>query len=358
VSSTWYAARLPEWVATFNAAKPADAWLGQEWRALEEGGTPGPVLGRLPAAPGPDYYGRLYASAFGNELLVSLALTALESEGLGTREATDLLAVSFSCNDAVGHDKGPHSAEVRDITVRTDLALERLLAAIDRQVGLSRTVVVVTADHGVAPVPEQLAAWKMPGGRQPRADLEKAATGALEKAFGPGPWLEGRAGSALYLNQALIAERGLDPTVVERRLASGLEAVAPVWRAYTRDQLLEGRVPPDRWSRRVLLSFDRQRSGDVDVLLEPYWMSATEGTTHGTPYSYDTHIPLMLMGPGIRRGRYDVPVVLNDLAPTLATLLGVETPSGASGRALAEILDTAGASPAPAAPRAGAVPPR
>jgi len=342
VSSTWYAPELPKWAADFNARRPADAWLGREWRALGEGGA---VLGRMPDTPGPAYYGSLYSSAFGNELLVSLAEAALEGERLGSRETTDVLAVSFSCNDAVGHDQGPHSAEVRDITVRTDLALDRLLAAIDRRVGLSRTLVVVTADHGVAPVPEQMSTWKMPAGRLSRAELEKAVVDALEKAFGPGPWLEGRAGSALYLNRALVAERGLDPTVVERRAASGAETVAPVWRTYTRSQILEGRVPPDPWSRRVLLSFHRERSGDVEVLLEPYWMSSSSGTTHGTAYSYDTHIPLMVMGPGIRPGRHDRAVVLNDLAPTLATLLGIETPSGSSGQALAEILERRGFGP-------------
>jgi arylsulfatase A-like enzyme len=335
VSSTWYAPELPGWAAEFNARKPADAWLGREWRALDDGA----LLDRMPDGPGPAYYARLYNSAFGNELLTSLAESALEGEKLGRRDATDVLALSYSCNDAVGHDKGPHSAEVRDLTVRTDLALDRLLAVIDRQVGLARTVVIVTADHGVAPVPEEMTAWKMPAGRLPRADLERAAVDALEKAFGPGPWLEGRAGSALYLNRALTAERGLDLAAVERHAASGAEALAPVLRAYTRSQLLEGRVPPDPWSRRVLLSFDRERSGDVEVLLEPYWMSAAAGTTHGAAYSYDTHIPLMVMGPGIRRGRFDRTVVLNDLAPTLATLLGIETPSGASGRALDEILD-------------------
>jgi hypothetical protein len=338
VSSTWYAPELPKWAATFNTGRPADAWLGREWRALGEGGA---LLGKMPETPGPAYYGSLYNSAFGNELLTSLAEAALEGEKLGSRGATDILALSYSCNDAVGHDKGPHSAEIRDITVRTDLALERLLAAIDRRIGLARTVVIVTADHGVAPVPEQMTAWKMPGGRLSRADFEKAATDALEKAFGPGAWLEGRAGSALYLNRALLAERGLDPTVVERRLAAGVETVEPVWRTYTRGQILEGRVPPDPWSRRVILSFDRERSGDVEVLLEPYWMSASSGTTHGAAYSYDTHIPLMLMGPGIRQGRFDRTVLLNDVAPTLATLLGIETPSGSSGDVL-PILDLEG----------------
>ena len=251
-----------------------DAWLGREWRALGEGGA---LLGKMPEAPGPAYYGSLYGSAFGNELLVPLAEAALEGERLGSRDTTDILAVSFSCNDAVGHDKGPHSAEIRDITVRTDLALDRLLAAVDRRVGLSRTVVVLTADHGVAPVPEQMTAWKMPGGRLSRHGAGKRVGGALEKAFGPGDWLEGRAGSALYLNQALIAAAGPRSRRGRAAAAAGAEAVPPVWRAYTRSQLLEGRVPPDPWSRRVLLSFHRERGGDVEVLYEPYWMSAPRG---------------------------------------------------------------------------------
>jgi len=187
-------------------------------------------------------------------------------------------------------------------------------------------------------MPEQMQEWKMPAGRFSREALETAATRALVSRFGEGAWLEGRAGSALYLNQELIAQKGLDAAVVEHVLANAIETVPPTWRAYTRHQLLEARVPPDPWSRRVLLSFNRERSGDVEVLLEPYWMSSSSGTTHGTPYSYDTHIPLMLMGPDIRAGRYHDTVFLNDLAPTLATLLGVETPSGSSGRALSEIL--------------------
>jgi hypothetical protein len=334
VSSTWYAEALPQWVADFNAARHADAWLGREWRV----GGNGTLLARLPDSPGPAYYAAVYGTAFGTDLLASLAEAALQGEGLGTRDGTDILAVSFSSNDSVGHAVGPHSAAVEDITIRTDLALGRLLEAVEQRVGLSRTLVVVTADHGVAPVPEQMRQWRMPSGRLTRETLEAIASQALERSFGPGAWLEGRAGSALYLNLDLVAERKLDPRAVEGVLARAIESVPQTWRAYTRSQLLEARVPPDPWSRRVLLSFDAERSGDVEILLEPYWMADPDGTTHGSPYSYDTHIPLMLMGPGIRPGRYFDRVALNDLAPTLSTLLGIETPSGSSGRALSEIL--------------------
>jgi hypothetical protein len=349
VSSTWYAPQLPKWAADFNARKPADAWLGKAWRATGEGGA---LLGTMPDQPGSAYYNALYDSPFGNDLLVALAEAALEGETLGRRPGgTDVLALSFSCNDAVGHDKGPHSAEIRDITVRTDAALERLLATVDRTVGLSRTLVVLTADHGVAPVPEQMNAWKMPGGRFARAELEKAVGSALEKAYGAGAWVEGRAGTDLYLNRALLAEKGIDPAEVESRVAAAIETLEPVWRAYTRSQLVEGRVPGDPWSRRVLLSFDRERSGDVTVLLEPYWMGSSSGTTHGTPFSYDTHIPLVLMGPWIKKGRYHRPVTLNDVAPTLSTLLDVETPSGSSGEPLADAFAAPAPAAMPAAPR-------
>ena len=338
VTSTFYAKELPAWAAAFNARRPADAWAGREWRASAPSGAAGALLATLPTKPGPSYYSALYASPFGNDLLEAFAEAALEGEALGTHGTTDLLAVSFSANDAVGHAWGPHSPEVEDITLQTDLAIGRLLAAVDRRVGLGRTVVVLTADHGVAPVPEELAARRMPAGRVPREDLVRTATTALEAAYGPGAWIEGRAGSALYLNKDLIAAKGLDPAAVERTAAVGVETLAPVWRAYTRAQILEGRVPPDPWSRRVMLSFHRERSGDVEVLLEPYWVPAVAKATHGTPYSYDTHVPLVLMGPGILSGRYNRPVALNDLAPTLATLLEVETPSGSAGSVLGEAL--------------------
>ena len=252
VTSTWYRAELPGWATAFNAGRPADAWVGREWRAVGEGGSPAPCWAGCRTRRDRPTTAASTTAPSGTSSSCRWRRPRFEGERLGSRETTDVLAVSFSCNDAVGHDKGPYSAEVRDITVRTDLALDRLLAAIDRRVGLSRTLVVVTADHGVAPVPEQMKAWKMPAGRFTREDLEKAATDALEKAFGPGPWLEGRAGSALYLNRALMAERGLDAAAVEARAASGAESVASVWRAYTRSQLLEGRVPPDPWSRRVI----------------------------------------------------------------------------------------------------------
>lgn len=338
VTSTWYRSELPAWARQAMAGGLVETWLGREWRALTHGPGPAQLFTTLPAAPGGNFDVALPATAFGNELIAEFAIAALTGEGLGTREATDVLAVSFSCNDYVGHGKGPHSAEVADITRRTDLVIGRLLAAVESQVGLARTLVVLTADHGVSPVPEEIAARRMPGGRVERAALRQAATSALEAAHGPGEWVQARAGTTLHLNRALIAERRLDLEALARTAADRIEQLPGVWRAYTRGEMRAGRIGPDPWSRRVARSFDVERSGDVEVLLQPYWVAPGNPATHGSPWSYDTHIPLVLSGPGFRAGRYDGAVTLNDLAPTLATLLAVETPSGAAGRVLSEAL--------------------
>jgi hypothetical protein len=177
-------------------------------------------------------------------------------------------------------------------------------------------------------------------------ELFGAIQKGLEAKFGPGEWLASTAGSSPYLNYGLIAEKKLNAEEVRRVAAEAALAVPHVTRVYTRDQLLRGDVADDRIGQRVLRGFNVQRSGDLEIILEPFWMRATSGTTHGTPYNYDAHIPLVLMGPRIRAGVYSNPVALNDLAPTLATVLNLQAPSGSSGRTLTEAIAPA-ATPAP-----------
>jgi hypothetical protein len=176
----------------------------------------------------------------------------------------------------------------------------------------------------------------MPGGRMPTAPLNARMQEALTARFGPGQWIVAAAGS--YLNWKLIEEKKLDLGEVERVAARAIENAPHVARVYTREQLLLGEVSRDKFSDRIVRSFNARRSGDLEILMDPYWARVATGTTHGTPYSYDAHIPLIFMGTGIKPGRYLRPVALNDLAPTLASILNVETPSGAVGRALYEMI--------------------
>jgi hypothetical protein len=332
-TSTYYAAGAPDWVQTFNDRQLADAQAGASWTVLS---SPATLLRRLPAEHGAPLYDAIYRSPFGNDLLLSFAEELLRREQLGTRNATDLLSVSFSSNDSVGHTHGPDSPQVRDIAVRTDLAIGRLLNQVDKIVGLQYTLVAFTTDHGVAPVPESVSDRGLPGGRMTTKELFDPIQHALAAKFGEGKWLMATAGSSPYLNYELMETLKLDPPEVRRVAAAAATRVPHVARVYTRDQLLLGNVPNDRIGSRVLRSFNAQRSGDLEIILDPYWMRQVEGTTHGTPYSYDAHIPLILMGRRIKPGEYSQHAALNDLAPTLATLAGIEIPAGSSGRVLTE----------------------
>lgn len=335
VTSTYYVGEAPDWVRTFNKRKPADALAGTTWTVLS---APSTLLQQMPAERGAALYEAVYGSPYGNELLLEFAAELLGRERLGTRSATDLLSVSFSSNDSVGHTHGPDSPQVRDIVLRTDLAIGRLLNQVDKTVGLQRTLVVFTTDHGVAPLPESLRDRGLPGGRITTKQLFAPIQQALAARFGDGKWLMTTAGSSPYLNYELIEKLRLDASDVRRVAAAAAAKVPHVARVYTRDELLHGDVPNDRIGSRVVRGFNAQRSGDLEIILEPYWIRLAQGATHGTPYSYDAHIPLILMGLRVKPGEYADHVALNDLAPTLSTLAGVGIPSGSAGRVLAEAL--------------------
>lgn len=330
VTSTFYMKELPPWVIAFNERHVANNYSGVDWAY----GSKSIHL----AKEGTRLYAGVYGSPYGNELLELFAEETLLQEKLGQRDSTDLFSVSFSSNDAVGHAYGPDAPEVRDISIRTDQVLGKLFSAVDKAVGLDNVLVVLTADHGLSPLPETLSETHMPGGRTSSAELFGPVQAALETRFGQGKWILDTAGSSPYFNLKLIREKGLDENEVERFAARTLLASPHVLRVYTREQLLLGPVLVDTFGQRVARSFNARQSGDLEVLLEPYWIRTAKGATHGTPYSYDAHVPLIFMGPGIKPGRYYREVALNDVAPTLASLLDVETPSGSVGHVLDEIL--------------------
>jgi predicted AlkP superfamily pyrophosphatase or phosphodiesterase len=346
VTSTYYVKELPPWVKAFNDQKTPDTFAGRAWTLIAKPAAP---VKQLPPDRTAALYDGIYASPFGNELLESFADAALTAEQLGQRGVTDLLSVSFSSNDSVGHSLGPDSPEVRDIAIKTDRAIGRLLSRVDRLVGLQHVLVALTADHGVAPVPEVARQMGLNAGRMTSNELFGPIQQALEAKYGPGKWVASTAGSSPYLDYDLIAKVKADPAEVRQTAAAAAMAVPHVARVYTRDQLQRGEVSNDRVGQRVLRGFNPQRSGDLEILLEPYWMRQATGTTHGTPYNYDSHIPLILMGSRIKPGEYSDHVALNDLAPTLATIAGVEIPGGSSGRVLTEALRPAAAA-APARP--------
>jgi arylsulfatase A-like enzyme len=271
-------------------------------------------------------------------MIEDLAERAIVAENLGHHPGVDFLTVSFSANDYVGHAVGPDDPAVRDISIRTDLLLGKLFDFVEQQAGAGNTLIVLTADHGVAPVPEVNQARHMPGGRLNGKQVSAKITDALSERFGPGDWLiPGSPATMPYLNLKLVSTLKLDLAEVERVAAAAAAGVDHIARVYTSQQLSSGAVQQDAISRAFSLSFYGPRSGDLFILQEPYYLFEATGTSHGVPYAYDNHVPVLFWGPGIKPGTYSGTIAVNDIAPTLAALLGTAEPSGSMGRVLSEM---------------------
>ena len=331
VTSTFYMKELPAWAAEFNSRNLADKYVKQSWDGFPSW--------HFTAAGNAAPYSLLPASPWGNELIEAFAEQAITGEKLGQRGATDLLTVSFSSNDYVGHATGPDAPEVRDMSIRTDQLLGKLFALIDKQVGMSNVVVVLSADHGVAPTPKHDEDTKMPGGYM-LADVEDAVQSALVKTYGPGKWfIAGADDTSIYLNWPQLTKAKVSAEAVYNTVRNAVLAIPQlhVARVYSRDQLANG-VAGDFIAQAEMNGFYPRRSGDLMFVFEPYYIPGTSGTSHYSPYGYDRHVPVLFAGPGIKAGRYNESIHINDIAPTLATMLDVETPSGSSGRVLTEML--------------------
>jgi arylsulfatase A-like enzyme len=292
----------------------------------------------MPVQPGTGLYNQIEASPYGNELINQFALRALAAEKLGTSAKIDVLAVSYSSNDYVGHNVGPDAPQVRDMSIRVDALIGELLRAAEAQAGAGNVVTVLTADHGVAPVPEVNRQRRMPGGRLNVRQLRQAVEQALTARFGRGQWMLPGNAEAIQFNPDPVPGQKIEREEMERVAAEALRAQPHVFRVYTRTQLLSGSLSSDPVDLKVRNSFHAMRSADLILIPEPYWMSSANGTTHGTPFDYDTHVPVMFLGEWIKAGRYHRNIAVNDIAPTLATILDVETPSGSVGRVLDEML--------------------
>jgi hypothetical protein len=358
VTSTSYRDVPHRWVVEFNRSKAADAWMGTNWTRLrddldyEKNSGPDDAAGEgtllfgrtFPHALGgggviklkPAYYGALYNSPFGNDLLLALAKKAIEAEKLGTRSTPDLLCLSFSSNDAIGHCWGPDSQEVLDVTLRSDEIVKDLLACLDKQVGAGRYVLALTADHGVCPLPETMRRRGKEAERIDPKSLTARASLFLGETFHvPAEdkrWLDGPEESWLYLNRALLERHKLKQSDVEAALADWLRKQPGVQNVYTRTQLLAGPPADDAVGRSVWLSFYPERSGDVRIIEKPYHLLTTRqtGTNHGTPHPYDTHVPLLVYGSDVRPGVRRETVTPLSIAAILAHALGVRPPPKAA----------------------------
>lgn len=370
ISSRFYfkSGQLPDWVTSWNAAKKIDPFFGKTWNlsvppaALKrlwtprnEFANPRPGLGKAfphPITGGLDKPGKAFYAAFestpyANEYVLETAEELIRREKLGQDAIPDILAINLSTNDYIGHSFGPDSPEALDVTVQSDRQISRFFRFLGKAVpgGLQNVTIVLTADHGVSPMVEEMAKAGLPtaGGYQEKA-LTDAVKAALDKAFGPGDWLKALSEFNLYLDVDSLRQKGIEPAKAEEVAAEALRRQPGIYAAYTRDQIVEGRVPDTDIGHRVMLGFHPKVSGDVVIVLDPYTVtnysggSVVKGTTHGTTYAYDTSVPLILAGARIKPGRYTQRVSTLDIAPTLSELLGVLQPSGCEGHVLSPAL--------------------
>ncbi len=363
VTSGYYYDRYPEWVTAFNKAIPTQRYAQESWELLHDRSsylfgdaddqpweTALPGYGRVFPHPFGDAGSKLFTtlltiSPAGDDMTLAFAKALVINEQLGRDDVTDYLAVSFSSTDYVGHVFGPSSLESEDNILRLDRTLGELFSFIDEQIGLEKALIVLSADHGAPEAPGYLNSLGIPGGYVHPDRWEKtSAFQTLKKKFGIGQELiQNYVHPYLYLNSKVIQDKDLDKAALERAVAAELVKFPDVALAVSSTAMREGNLPDTPIHRAILNNFNPSRSGDIFVVFAPNrFINDFDGldvaVTHGSPWGYDTYVPILFGGYGVPAQRIVRRVETIDIAPTLAAIAHVKPPSGATGRVLTEAL--------------------
>ncbi|HEX9957717.1 MAG TPA: alkaline phosphatase PafA, partial [Fibrella sp.] len=318
ITSTFYRKDLPAWVQAYNNRRLPDQFVRQKWEPLlpldkyvestsddqpYEASLPGETKAVFPhefvAVSGQSRYEVLRATPYGDQLTKEFAIAALDGEQLGKDDITDLLAVSFSSTDYIGHAFGTHAIETEDEYIRLDLQLQEFFNQLDAKVGKGAWLAFLSADHGAADVPAFSKSYRIPADVKPYGEVSEAVKAALAKAYGPGQWMLTYFNQQIYLNTALLAEKKIPMQDVYALIRATLLAQRGVINVVNLHQLADAAMPE---SQLTLLRnvYYPNRSGDLYVVLQAGWFEGrNKGTTHGTTYSYDTHVPFLLYGWGV-----------------------------------------------------------
>ena len=365
ITSDYYMVDYPEWWKQFYAGKPQNKYYGQTWSLLlpEEAyarstaddrpwSTKAKNIGtRFPHAtsgganePDKRYYDAMMWTPYGDSLTLDFVKAAIEGENLGNNPAgvPDILAISWTSHDYVNHMFGPESRQSHDQTVRLDRVFEDLFSYIDSRVGLNNVLITLSADHGFMNVPEYSVAQRLDAGRIDPDKMIVDVNAALSAKFGEGRYITDWWNPNLYVDYDLVDSKGINRADVENAAQAYLRGYPGVEAVYTRSQLELGTLPNTKLAKQVTLAWHQQISGDIVIMNKPNWyLFAKPGTyasTHGSPWSYDTNVPLAMYGPSwINSGKYGDSEVV-DLARTIAFILNTRPPNGCEGRVLSEAL--------------------
>jgi predicted AlkP superfamily pyrophosphatase or phosphodiesterase len=365
ISSTYYKPALPTWMDQFNARNLADKYLNQEWKTMlpieqykESGPDDTAYEIKFKGLTKPTFpydlkelrrtngnFDMLSTTPFGDDILTEVAKAAVDGEGLGKDEWTDMLCISFSTPDAVGHGFGPNSVEIEDIYLRLDRNLADLFAKLDADVGKGQYVVFLTADHAVAEVPQYLKDIKIPADYQDGAAIAAGLNDFLKVYFPDKKLVEKISNGQVFLDPSVFGEdpkaSGVDYLIALELVRTYLQRQPGVAEVYTKQTILNSDYGEQGNKGAIRRGFHTKRSGDVAYILEPGWLASTStvGTSHGSPYTYDTHVPMLFYGFGIRAGETVQYHAITDIAPTMSVIMKVKFPSGCTGQPIAELFE-------------------
>lgn len=365
ITSSYYKTTLPEWATKFNEQKLADKYLNQEWNTLlpleqyaNSSVDDSPYEGKVRGKEKPTFpynlaelrkqngeFNFLVSTPWGNTIVAEFAKSAVIGEGMGKDDVTDFLAVSFSSTDIIGHAMGPNAIEVADTYLRLDKSLEDLFALLDKEVGKGAYTVFLTADHAVAEVPQYMNDLRVPAGYFRPAFVEEALKEHLAKYFPGKSIIEEINTEQVYINQEAFAgdprTAGVDLLVATELITNFLQNTEGIAQVFPGSVLRQAAFDEQGMRGKVVRGFNPKRCGDIAFVLEPGWLAwgSVTGSTHGSAYTYDTHVPIMFYGAGIRKGATSKFYAVTDIAPTLSVLLKIKFPNGAIGQPITEITD-------------------
>ena len=357
ITSTYYMNSLPKWVSDFNGSNVKESYK-KPWTTLkdineylESGADNNAYEGLFKGETAPVFphdlpklwddngkFDIIKSTPYGNSILADFAIAALDGENLGQDIYTDFLAVSFSSTDYVGHKYGVNSKEVQDTYVRLDQDLKRLLDALDTKVGEGQYTVFLSADHGAGHVPSFLMDHRLPASYSSSEDVNAKFAKFVEFTYGTSDLIKNRSGSQIFLDHQVIKNLDLKPNEVQETLAAELLGYQDIESVFTGYQMWQNEythgVP-----YLMQNGYNQKRSGDILIVPKPATTSSKTGSGHGSPQIYDTHVPLLFYGMGIKKGSTVNRTEIPDIAATIAASLGIAFPTGTTGEPIAEVLE-------------------
>ena len=357
ISSTFYTDHLPKWVNDFNAKGLSKKYKNSIWNTkydistyvasrhddepnelpLDGLGTKFPYdLSKLDTNFEP-----MVHTPYGNQLLTELALEAIDKAELGEDDFTDFLAISFSSTDKVGHDTGPYSVEVEDTYLRLDDDLARIFSKLDEKIGKGNYTVFLTADHAVSPIPQYVLDNKFYAGYFDKVEFLKKINKAINQRFGGDNWAVYDRNNNIYLDHNLVEDSKYDLSELRLFVRDQLMKEKGIADVYTSDEIRTFSHADKGIQGMLARGFNLKRGGDIVYVLDPFWITPyfDDATGHGSGYTYDTHVPLLWYGNGIKKGQTTKYHTITQIAPTISMMLDIALPSGAMSEPLYELLE-------------------